>query len=106
MKRSLILAVISLALSAALVSGIPDLSTFSFYVAAAFNVLAWIGLLAGAVKGEAARNIMRHAWISAITTTVGLAALILSGHPILAASSFICTVLTVAIASAAKEETP
>lgn len=106
MKRTLILAIISLALSAALVSSIPDLSAFSYYVALVFNILAWVALLAGAVAGDAAHNIMRDLWVTSVTGAIGLMALVFSGHPVLAASSFVCTVLTVAVASAAKEKTP
>lgn len=106
MKRTLILAIISLALSACLVSGIPNLSEFSYYVAVVCNVFAWLGLLVGAVKGDVARRILENAYFNCVLTAIHLAALVYTGHPKLAASSLICTVFTLAAASATKEEPP
>lgn len=106
MKRTMILAIISLALSACLVSGIPDLSAFSYYVAVVCNVFAWFGLLLGVVKADVARRILQHAYFNSVLTAIHLAALVYAGHPKLAASSLICTVFTLAAASAAKEDPP
>ncbi|WP_448679996.1 hypothetical protein [Pseudomonas nicosulfuronedens] len=86
--QTIISIVISLALSLSLISGIAQLSQFAFYVCAALNVLSWSGVLTGQVKGEVAEKIRDRVWVSIPASVFSLYALIFSGHPLLAASSF------------------
>ncbi len=88
MKKTMISVVISLLFSAALLSGIDPLEQFAFYVNLVMNVLAWIFLLLVGTKDEIAAGVRRHAWVKAISSTIALYALVFSGHPVLAASSF------------------
>ncbi|KFE51104.1 hypothetical protein [Pseudomonas syringae] len=106
MKRTIITTLISLALSAALVSGMPDLHDFAFYVAVFVNVLGWFAVLSDSIKGDVASNLRKHAWMSAITSAIQLSAMIFSGHPVLAASYFLVSVAMVALAFGEKKEAP
>lgn len=90
--QTIISIVISLALSFSLISGVAQLSQFAFYVCMALNGLAWIGVLSGQVKGEIAERIRKKAWINIPASMFSLYALIFSGHPLLAASSFMVQV--------------
>lgn len=88
MKSKLISTSVSLFLSYLLVFGSESMHQFAFYVTVVMNVLAWIILLAGGIKPEVAARIRKWAWISLASTAVSIYALIVSGHPMLAASSF------------------
>ncbi|WP_338544919.1 hypothetical protein V6W80_17240 [Pseudomonas benzopyrenica] len=94
---------ISVALSTCLLIGEPW-HWFGFYTLLAFNILAWIGLLSGGVKGETASKIREGMWLSCASTAFQLYALIVTGHPILAAVSFICSALIVT--AAYRQEVP
>lgn len=106
MKRAIVATLLSIMLSAALLSGIQDLNQFAYYVAFVFNLLDWLILLTGSVKGSAACRMLEHSWLKSISTFIRLGALIFSGHPILAASYCISTVLIVLVALGVKEEKP
>lgn len=56
MKQALIGTAISLLLSACLYFGQGSLHRFAFYVAAATNVLCWLLIFAGGIKGQGART--------------------------------------------------
>ncbi|MFL1845961.1 hypothetical protein [Pseudomonas aeruginosa] len=86
--QTIISIVISLALSFSLISGVVQLSQFAFYVCAAANVLSWIVVLTGQVKYDVAEKIRKGVWIIIPASVFYLYALIFSGHPLLAASSF------------------
>lgn len=77
---------------------------FAYYTLLAFSILAWIGLLSGGVKGETAAKIREGAWLSCASTAFQLYAMVVTGHPILAATSFICSALIVT--SAYRQEVP
>ncbi len=80
--------IISMTLSLSLLSGVAQLSQFAFYVCVIMNVLAWIGVLCGMVKDEISQRIRRTFWIQLLPSIFYVYALIFSGHPLLAASSF------------------
>lgn len=80
--------IISMTLSLSLLSGIGQLSQFAFYVCAAANVLSWIAVLTGQVKYDVVEKIRKGVWIRIPASVFYLYALIFSGHPLLAASSF------------------
>lgn len=86
--QTIISIVISLSLSFSLISGMAQLSQFAFYVCLALNVLSWIGVITGQVKGEVAEKMRKKVWVSIPASVFSLYALIFSGHPLLAASSF------------------
>lgn len=90
--------ILSLATSACLVSGIQALSDFGFYISVAVNLLAWIGLFCGMVKGGAAANIRKRVWINAPSSIIALAALLYTDHPMLAASRFMVQFFILAMA--------
>lgn len=94
---------ISVTLSSFLLVGEPW-STFAFYTLLVFTVLAWVALLCGAMTGEAAAKIRDGAWLSCASTAFQLYALIVSGHQLLAAVSFIGSVLIVV--AAYRQEVP
>ncbi|MDX3943709.1 hypothetical protein QYP06_32035 [Pseudomonas aeruginosa] len=58
MKQALIGTAISLLLSASLYFGQGSLHQFAFYVAAATNVLCWLLIFAGGIKGQGAANLL------------------------------------------------
>lgn len=99
MIQTLISTAISAIISLSLLFGGAQLHQFAFYVTIAFNVLAWMGVLAGMVTGDAAQRIMQYWWISLSSTGFQLYALIYSGHPMLAASVFLVSFFIV-VASA------
>lgn len=70
----------------------------SYYCFLCFNVIAWFALLTGGVKGEVAESIRDGIWISYASSVYQIYALVLSGHPVLSASSFLCSVLLVSFA--------
>lgn len=89
MKQKLISAWISLVLSLCLLLGPAPAQDFAFYVLMVMTVLAWIGVLSGLIKGDVATKLLNHAWISVLSTGMQVYALIVSGHPALAASCFL-----------------
>lgn len=93
MKKTVIPIVVSVALSLCLLSGVDDLSRFAFYVCIPMNVLVWLGILTGMVKGDVAARIRRTAWVNLPSSIFYVYALVFSGHPILAASSFMAQFL-------------
>jgi hypothetical protein len=96
MKSKIIAILISAAISAALLSGIDQLHLFAFYVSAVMNVLGWLVLVAGGVK-KAAEKTKKYWWMGIPTTALSLYALIFTSHPMLAASSFILSVIVIAV---------
>lgn len=101
--KTMIGVTLSLSISACLLSGIPSLSAFAFYLSVAVNVLAWLALFVGAVEKGAAANIRKNVWISAPSSLISVGALIYTGHPMLAASSVLVKVF---ILSAAFKKPP
>lgn len=101
MIQTLISTAISAAISLSLLLGGAQLHRFAFYVITAFNAMAWIGWASGAVTGEVAERILRCWWISVPSTGFQLYALIHSGHPMLAASTFLVSFFIVAAAARA-----
>ncbi|MDI2594078.1 hypothetical protein POF45_21980 [Pseudomonas sp. 681] len=106
MKQKLISALISLVLSLCLLLGAPTAQDFAFYVLVVMNVLVWIGVLSGLIKVEVAKKLLKHAWVSVLSTGFQIYALIASGHPALAASSFLASFFMVISASRAIKAAP
>lgn len=104
MTKNIVSIVISVALSLSLLLGDSALSTFALYVCAAFNVLAWIGVLGGGVKGEAAERIRKSMFVSLPSSILQICALIYSGHPAWAASSAVVSILIVCKAFAKEKD--
>lgn len=102
MKKTLISVAISLALSAALWLG-GNAEQFAVYVLTVFNVLAWAGVLCGTVKGSTALSVRQHRPIKTISSAVQIGSMIATGHPVLAASSFIVSFLIVIFAFGEKK---
>jgi uncharacterized membrane protein len=98
MKSKFISALISTLFSLALLSGIDPLHQFAFYVTLVMNVIAWLALFCGAVKGEVADKLRKSPWVGMASTAFSLYALIFTGHAILAASSFMVTFFILLIA--------
>lgn len=98
MKRVAIGVSVSLGLSAALYFGGESLHQFAYYVKLVMTVLALLAMLTLGVKGEAAKATREHVFINSASTAIGLAALIATGHPGLAAFNFIVSALIVAAA--------
>jgi len=96
--QTIISIVINLVLSFSLISGVAQLSQFAFYVCVACNVLSWIGVLTGQVKGDLAERMRKRVWVSIPISIFSLYALIFSGHPLLAASSFVVQAFIVGFA--------
>lgn len=101
MIQTLISTAISATISLSLLFGGAQLHQFALYVAMAFNIMAWLGVLGGMVTGDAAQRIMQYWWISLPSTCFQLYALIYSGHPMLAASVFFVSFFIVAAAAKA-----
>ena len=78
MKQALIGTAISLLLSACLYFGQGSLHQFAFYVAAATNVLCWLLIFAGGIKGQGAANLLARPWLSIPTGALHVAALALT----------------------------
>ena len=98
MIKKIISALISVSLSAALLSRIDSLHQFAFYVMCVMNGIAWLALLCGAVKEEAAAEVRSRLWISLPSSAFSLYAMIATDHTVLAAASFMVTffILTMA----------
>lgn len=94
MKTAIAVA-ISVCLSLALLSGIESLHKFAFYVCFVMNGLAWLGLLVG-LDEDTKASIRKTTLIKTASTAFSLYSLISTGHPMLAASSFVCSALIVA----------
>lgn len=101
MIQTLISAGISAIISLSLLFGGTQLHRFAFYVTVAFNVMAWAGVLSGAITGDAAVRIMHYFWLSLVSSCFQLYALIYSGHPMLAASCFLVSFFIVLAAAKA-----
>ncbi|MBZ3665980.1 hypothetical protein [Pseudomonas monteilii] len=99
MIQTLISTAISAVISLSLLFGGTQLHQFAFYVTVVFNGIAWLGVLSGAVAGEAAARIMQYWWISLPSTGFQLYALIYSDHPMLAASCFMASFMIVVVAA-------
>lgn len=106
MKQKLISAWISMVLSVCLLLGPAPAQDFAFYVLLVVTVLAWIGVLSGQIKGDVARKLLRHVWITVLSTGLQVYALIVSGHPALAASCFLVSLFMVLAAIKATEDEP
>ena len=105
MKQKLISALISLVLSICLLVGPAPAQDFAFYVLVVMNILAWIGILSGLITGDVAKKLLKHAWISGLSTAFQVYALIASGHPALAASCFLVSFfMVIAAVKATKDE--
>lgn len=92
MKRAFVGLLINLVLCAGLAAG-GNFADFSFYVMLAFNVLAWAGLLLGGVTKDVAVKLRPGLWVAAVSSGLGIAALVFYGHPVLAASAAVCALL-------------
>lgn len=101
MIQTLISTGISAIISLSLLFGGIQLHRFAFYVTVVFNVMAWAGVLGGVVTGDAAVRIMHYFWVSLVSSCFHLYALIYSGHPMLAASSFLASLFIVTAAAKA-----
>lgn len=106
MRNKLFSALISLVLSQCLLMGSAAAQDFAFYVVVAMNVLCWLGALCGAIKGDTAKKVLNHAWVSVLSTGFQIYALIVSGHPALAASSFLGSAFIVILAIKATKTEP
>ncbi len=89
MKNKIISNVMSILFSVALLSGVQALQDFAFYVLCVMNALAWVALFCGIIKDEVAKELRSKLWLSIPSSAFQLYAMIVSGHPILAASSFL-----------------
>lgn len=105
MKKLIINVTVSLALSAALYFGGESLHQFAYYVKMTIAVLALLAVLFGGVKGDAAQSMRDHVWVHTATTGIGLAALIATGHPGLAAFEFVVSAFIVVMAFSEKAKT-
>lgn len=89
MIQNIISIVLSFALSLCLLSSHALVSEFAFYVAVVMNALAWVSVLCGLVKDEAAKRVRDSILIMLPSTLFSIYAAIFSGHPMLAASTTI-----------------
>lgn len=89
MKQALTSTAVSLLISACLYFGHGSIHQFAFYVSAALNVLCWLLIFAGGIKGQGAANMLARPWLSIPTGALHVAALALTDHPALAASSLL-----------------
>ncbi|SCZ13221.1 hypothetical protein [Pseudomonas sp. NFACC37-1] len=101
MNQTLISILISSALSLCLLLGPPSAHDFAFYVIGVLSFIAWTGVLCGLIKGAVAEKIMQQVWLRTLFTGFQVYALIASGHPVLAASSFLVSFFIILIASRA-----
>lgn len=98
---------LSVGLSASLVSGYATLHDMAFYVLVTLNVIAWLlWLLMSKVEIYALRKLTAQPLIMWTLTIAQIAALVYSNHPALAASSLMASVFiyTAAIARLKKED--
>ena len=104
MRKTIVSFVLGLALSGLLYFGQGAMHDFAFYVMVVFNVFAWLGVLTGVIRDEIAARIRRTVWLQGAGTAVQLWAVVETGHPVLAASSFIVSFLIVCTAFGDKKE--
>tara|TARA_R100001377_G_scaffold81689_1_gene61364 strand:- start:413 stop:733 length:321 start_codon:yes stop_codon:yes gene_type:complete len=90
--------VLGLLVTACLYFGQGAAHQFAFYIMVFFNVSAWVLILAGQVKGDTARAVRSGAWYQAIGSALQIYAMVVTGHPVLAASSFCASFLIAAYA--------
>lgn len=95
---------LGLALSGLLYFGQGAMHDFAFYVMVVFNVFSWLGVLFGLIKGDIAERIRNGVWLQVAGTAIQLWAMVETGHPVLAASSFIASFLIVCTAFGDKKE--
>ena len=81
-------AAISLSLSALLLSGIQAAHDFAYYVCFCLNVLGWLCFWSVS-KPETAQHVVGRLWFSLPIQAIAIYALASTGHPKLAASSFL-----------------
>lgn len=94
MKEKILPWGISVALTGCLISGILFAQQFAFYALLAFNVIAWIGVFALSAMGKDTwLKITRFPVMTWALTSAQIFALAYSGHPALAASSLICSMM-------------
>lgn len=105
MIKKIISTVISVALSCGLLFGGESLHQFAFYVMCVMSGLAWLALVCGAVKDEAAAEIRSRIWIGIPSSAFSLYAVISTGHTILAVSSFMATFFILTLAFRKSEVT-
>ncbi|MBW7075092.1 hypothetical protein [Pseudomonas aeruginosa] len=98
MKQALTSTVVSLLISACLYFGHGSIHQFAFYVSAALNVLCWLLIFAGGIKGQGAANLLARPWLSIPTGALHVAALAVTDHPALAASSLLVQMACYALA--------
>ncbi|MBK59412.1 MAG: hypothetical protein CML01_11485 [Pseudomonas sp.] len=89
---------LSVGLGAALVFGSGALQEFAYYVLLVIVSLGWIAVICVGVKGETAQSIRDRVWWSGFLSALQLLALIVSGHPVLAAFSLVLSMLIVGAA--------
>lgn len=104
MKASRIVsAAISVSISAMLLSGIQAAHDFAYYISLAMNILAWM-IFWSAGRKETAKTLVDGMWISLPLSLLGIFALASTGHPKLAASSFLLSFVVLAISFATLQQ--
>ena len=97
MKASRIVsAAISVLISAMLLSSIQAAHDFAYYLSLAMNILGWL-FFWSAGRQETAKTLVDGMWISLPLSVLGIFALVSTGHPKLAASSFVLSFVALAI---------
>lgn len=86
-------AIVSLAVSAALVSGISVLHDTAFALAVFFNVVGWLGMLLVPNMSQEAIDAKPRPWIKWPVAFAYWLALAYTGHAYLLASSLVCAML-------------
>lgn len=94
-----------LALTAMLYFGVGAVHDFAFYVQIALTTIAGLAVCFGSVKGETAQRIRSRVWWSGLLSGLRVAALIMTGHAMLAAASFVfsCLIVTAAFSKGGVE---
>lgn len=91
MKKKLLSAAGSTAISLALLLGDPTLSAAAAYVIWITTILALTILLLGGLKDEVLAGMKRQWWISLASSAFSLYAIVATGHSVLAAAYFVTT---------------
>lgn len=86
---------LTVGLSAALAFGPEALHDFAYYTLLILMSICWLALFTGPVKGKTAEEIRSRVWWSGFLSMVQISALIYSGHPLMAASSLLLSMLIV-----------
>lgn len=98
MSAPIIGAIISLAVSAALVSGVQFAHDVAFFVAAALTVLSWVMFLPACLLSLDKKGEIIHGWAwKSPITVIYWGALVYSGHPYIFAASVIFFVTFISV---------